>query len=367
MTPFINASKNGSNESSSRQDEACDIYLHDSFPIRITRIILYSIILFSSLVGNALIISIVHKRKKLRNTINYFIVNMAVSDLIFPLTSLPEQLIQLASSSPEWHIGGTTGLIFCKLKWFLQNASITLSVQSLVWIALDRFVAVVLPMKVHLISSRFRAFAISSTWVVAIIANSLLLFELHLVEKNGDIFCRLSDDTSFSYVTYSRMFTVLFQILPVVVMTILYLAIAMTLRRQDKALKCREVHQKDQRKRRAIKMSFCIMTAFYICSLPTLILMLFFSYGVALSCTSFKALRFFALLTLLLSSAVNPVICVAFIKSYRLGLTEIYRSCWNKRLTTSIAATGEQRGITLQDIKVISWTRQNLTYIEWLS
>ena len=313
MTPSINASINCSNESSSLQDEACDVYLHISFPVKISTIIIYSIILFSSLIGNSLIISIVHKREELRNTVNYFIVNMAVSDLIFPLTSLPEHLTQLASGSQEWHIGGTTGLIICKLKWFLQNVSITVSVQSLVWIALDRFVAVVLPMKVHLISSRFRVFAIGSTWVVAITGNFLLLFEFRLVEKNGDIFCLPPDITSVSYVTFLRVYTVLFQILPVVVMTILYILIAVTLRRQDRALPFRAVHQKDQRKRRAIKMSFCILTVFYICDLPIVLAILFMQYGVTISCTFYKALWLLALFTLFLSSAVNPVICVAFI------------------------------------------------------
>ena len=364
MTPSFNASENCSNESSSLQDEACDVLLRNSFPVTITKIILYSIILLSSLVGNALIISIVHKREELRNTINYFIVNMAVSDLIFPLTTIPEHLTQLASSSQEWHIDGTTGLIFCKLRWFLQNVSITVSVESLVWIALDRFVAVVLPMKVHFISSRFRIFALGFTWVVAVTGNSLLLFEFRLVEIDGDMFCLPLDVTSLSFVVYLRVYTVLFQILPVVVMTILYIVIAMTLRRQDKALQSRAVHQNDQRKRRAIKMSFCIMTTFYICTLPMLLAVLFTQYGVTISCTFSKALWFLSNLTLFLSSAVNPVICVAFIQSYRLGLKEICRSCWNKRLTTSIMARGEQRGITLQDIRIISWTSQNLAYID---
>jgi len=47
-------------------------------------------------------------------------------------------------------IAGIEGAIFCKLKNFLQRVSLAVSVGSLVWIAIDRFVAVVLPIKVHL-------------------------------------------------------------------------------------------------------------------------------------------------------------------------------------------------------------------------
>ena len=154
------------------QAAVCAAYLQNSFPARILKNLLYSIILMSSLFGNALITTTVRKRVELRNTVNYFIVNKAVSYFIFPLLTISVHLIQTANSSQEFSFEGTTGLIFCKLKWFLQIVSGTVSVSSLVWIALDRFVAVVLPMKVHLISSRCRVFAIASTWIVAIIVNS---------------------------------------------------------------------------------------------------------------------------------------------------------------------------------------------------
>ena len=358
-------SANYSNESSSPQTVICDAQLHNSFPAKIVKILLYSIILFSSLVGNALIITIVRKRAELRNTINYFIVNMAVSDFIFPLITISVHLIQTANSSEEWPVYGITGLIFCKLRWFLKVVSGSVSIQSLVWIALDRFVAVVLPMKVHLISSRFRVFAIASTWVVAMITNSPILYAYQLVEINREIVC-VPDfkNTPFSFLTYLRVYSVVFQIFPLVSMTILYCVIAVTLRRQDKDLQCRAVHQKDQRKRRAIKMSFCIMTAFYICSLPILILLLLLEYKVTLSCPILKALWFIGTFTMFLSSAVNPIICMVFIQSYRLGLKEIFRSCWCKKLSTSNVETGEQEGITLQNIKVVPAKAENLAYIE---
>ena len=146
-------STNFINESSSLQNVTCDVYWYNSFPVKIFKILLYSIILLSSLVGKALIITNVRKRVELRNTVNYFIVNMVVSDFVYPLTVIPVQLTQVATSSLQWPLTGTAELIFCKLINFLGDVSITVSIQSLLWIALDRFVAVVLPMKVQLISS----------------------------------------------------------------------------------------------------------------------------------------------------------------------------------------------------------------------
>ena len=58
MHKVVNMSTNFSNESSSPQTVACDVYFDHSFPVKIVKILLYSIILLTSLVGNVLIITI---------------------------------------------------------------------------------------------------------------------------------------------------------------------------------------------------------------------------------------------------------------------------------------------------------------------
>ena len=151
-----------------------------------------STIFLLSLIGNTLITIVVYKRKNLRKTVNYFIVNMAFSDIIFPLIAIPVRLAGIATSSWKWYISGIVGFVFCKILLFLQNVSLTVSVQSLVWIAVDRFVAVVFPMKIHLISTRFRVFAIISTWIVALMINLTDLYTAVLVDFNGVITCQFN-------------------------------------------------------------------------------------------------------------------------------------------------------------------------------
>ena len=345
-------STNFSNASSRSQNVTCDVILDNYFPVKIVKILLFSIILLSSLVGNALIITIVRKRTELRNTINYFIVNMAVSDFVYPLTVIPVQLTQIATSSMQWRITGTVGLIFCKLTKFLEDVSITVSIQSLVWIALDRFVAVVLPMKVHLISSRFRVFAIASTWALAIVGNCLDFYMYELAEQREEKVCMKFYGDTLLVKTYAKVRTTVFLIAPFVAMTTLYCVIAVTLRRQDKALHCRAEYQEDQRKRRAIKMSFCIMTSFYIAFLPILVGFLIKQYGVAVPCSFLETLWFLAPCAVYISSVINPIICILFVQSYRRGLKEIFISCWSKRFTTCNVETGEHYGVGLEEIRV---------------
>ena len=81
-------------------------FLAEPMSLIICKLIFLSIILICSLVGNVLIITVVSLRQELRKTINIFIVNMAVSDVIFPLVSIPFSLAGIAANSLQWPIRG---------------------------------------------------------------------------------------------------------------------------------------------------------------------------------------------------------------------------------------------------------------------
>ena len=166
------------------------IYASDSTEEKNSKLWAYYFILLGSLFGNVFIIAIVYKHRDLHKTINYFIVNMAVSDSIFPLMSLPVQLGQMQADSQHWPINGILGLMFCKLFYFASLLSIQVSAQSLVWIAVDRFVAVVFPLKLGLISKKIRTIAIVSTWIFAGFLNSPSLIVAELVVIGNDTVCK---------------------------------------------------------------------------------------------------------------------------------------------------------------------------------
>ena len=94
------------------------------------------------------------------------------------------------------HVSGTLGSIFCKLFYFGSSASLLVFVQSLLWIAIDRFVAVVFPVKIGLISSKIRTIDTVSTWVLAGVFYFPLLVIHELVEGGNDTFCSLLNTRS---------------------------------------------------------------------------------------------------------------------------------------------------------------------------
>ena len=283
---------NISNASSKQNNMPCQI--RDNRALDISVIVFFCAILLSSLIGNTVIIIIFYRRKDLKKTTNYFIANMAISDLIFPLTPIPLSIIGLETLP----VSVSAGSIFCKLQIFLGGVSLTVSVESLVWIAVDRFIAVVFPIKVHRISTRFRRFAVTSTWIVAV------LISIQLTVLN---------------------------IAPLLLMTILYTAIAVTLRRQHKALSISATVIKNiQKKRQALKMSVCVMAAFYLLFIPNLIVVFLHKALVEISCLLYSSTMIFASTTTSLSSITNPIICFIFVENYRRGLGEFCGSFFIK-------------------------------------
>ena len=125
----------------------------------------YCLIFLVSLAGNTVIGIIVYKTKTMRKPINFLIVNMAISDLLLPIFVIPLEIQMFYTDS--WLIGGPLGQALCKLVYFLTDVSSSVSIQSLVLIAVDRFGAVVFPLRSPLISSKLCPSLILATWIIA--------------------------------------------------------------------------------------------------------------------------------------------------------------------------------------------------------
>ena len=154
-----------------------------------------------------------------------------------------------------------------------------------------------------------------------------------LVDKHHTLRCSYSPVYWYTLIYLLRV--ALFCIAPLFAMTILYCMIAVTLRKQDKALRFATNNQADHKKRRAFKMSMSIMAAFYICVIPMFVLNIVLRMGIEVPCLSLKLLIFFGYFMLYFSSTINPIICIAFARSYRRGFINIFHASWRKILNAS--------------------------------
>ena len=149
---------------------------------KIRATVAYSLSLVFALVENFLLVLIVYKTPTLRKPINLLITNMAISDLLYPTFLFPVQLAEMHVGS--WFIGGTFGQVLCKLHIFLADASSFVSIQSLVLISVDRFGAVVVPLRSRLITRKLCPFFIIATWITAMAVLSPFLVAKLLNTEN---------------------------------------------------------------------------------------------------------------------------------------------------------------------------------------
>ena len=310
MSQDLNETMNGTQSSSCGNPTARKIGLTFAF----------CLIFIVSLAGNTVIGIIVYKTKTMRKPINFLIVNMAMSDLLFAIFWIPRTIQLLYINS--WLIGGTLGQALCKLVFFFRDISIAVSIQSLVLIAVDRFGAVVFPLRSPLISSKLCPFFILATWIIPMAVKSPYLFALKLVEYPGGLVCALRWKEVFgessSYKKYFFSQVIIFYLIPPVLIVILYTTIYIKLKSQkipgEQSANGRQ--QRQQRERNVLKMAIAIVLGLAVCWLPYASIVWFLHIW---SC----GLSYFlevAIVMYYANCAMNPCICFIFSRNYREGL-----------------------------------------------
>ncbi|XP_020611141.1 neuropeptide FF receptor 1-like [Orbicella faveolata] len=291
----------------------------------------YCLIFIVSLTGNTVIGIIVYKTKTMRKPINFFIVNMATSDLLHPIIVIPRRIQELYIDS--WLIGGPLGQALCKLIVSLADLSATVSIQSLVLIAVDRFGAVVFPLRSPLISSKLCPFFILATWIVAIAVSSPELFAFKLVEYPRKLVCERHWNEVFgessSFENYLLSFTVVFMFIPLVLITIIYIIIYLKLKSQKipGAQSANAGQRRQQRERNVLKMAVAIVLGCAVCWLPLAIfwfILVLTDINILPNCgvPYFLSVVYFMASA---NSAVNPCICFIFSSNYRKELKALLR------------------------------------------
>ena len=298
---------------------------------RIGKTLAYSLIFVVSLFGNILLGMIVYRKKSLRTPINILIVNMAISDLLVPIFLFPRLFLTLTTGG-FWPISGPLGQVFCKLSSYTSDVSGLVSVQSLVIMAVDRFVVVVFPLRPPLISPKLCRYFILVIWIVAMAVHCPYLIAFKVVEYPEGLFCRWQwNDTFGEFLSFESYFLGLFVVtryVPLVLIAILYFAIALRIKSQkipgEQSANVRERRLKKERN--VLNMSVAIVLVFTVCWLPFSIYALLFLYSSNMAMRSSCGMQYFGTIAFLLAClycAVNPCICFIFSGNYRQGLKNL--------------------------------------------
>ena len=126
----------------------------------------YSLLIVIGAAGNLLVVYAVVRQPAMRTVRNVFIINLAVSDLLLCIVTMPLTMMEVLSNT--WQLGNSPFL--CKMVGGLQAVSIFVSTMSIAAIALDRYQLIVYPTQ----SSFQRAGALTiliAIWAVRLVSS----------------------------------------------------------------------------------------------------------------------------------------------------------------------------------------------------
>ncbi|KAK3607918.1 hypothetical protein CHS0354_036752 [Potamilus streckersoni] len=298
-----------------------------SHEILVSISILFCIIGSVGLLGNSLVVIVVLLDRKMRQSVtNIFIMNLAVADFLIMLFGVPE-IVQFMINR-----GWLLGTAVCKTNRFILVVSLYVSILSLISVCIERFVAIVYPIKAHILCGRRKIIlAVLLIWTIAVGCGSpTVLFNTVLSPAPVSeikfcilLFPRMSHLTIFRYMEFS-----IFYFVPVIIQVILYSVIGRKLYASTEELHTRFQMRPDSRYRTerasdtikarkdVVKMLAASVLVYIICYAPNQIVLFYNTF----SPSQFHATWSFMVFSYVIgyvNSAANPVLYCIFSQNFR--------------------------------------------------
>ncbi|ESO88934.1 hypothetical protein LOTGIDRAFT_93568, partial [Lottia gigantea] len=317
--------------------------------------VVYSLVFLSGFIGNLCTCVVIAKNNYMQTTTNYYLFNLAVSDLMLIIFGLPPELYSVWESYP-WRFGE----VFCIIRHTVMEMTSYASVLTITAFTVERYVAICRPLLAHKIASLSRAVKIIIVvWLVAVLA--ALPYGLHTRQFyaiiNPDtnkpipdsLVCNIPEewrDVPMKYIF--QVSTFVFFLTPVTIIICLYILIALALRKsflsrglseeshygsQNKHKNKNQSSNVPKQPRRVVmRILVAVAVAFIICWAPfhaqrlmvlyvpkwtvelmdlVLVIILYLNYFLCIS-----GVLYF------ISSTVNPILYNVISKRYRLAFKE---------------------------------------------
>lgn len=321
----------------------------DSTAIKISRVLPYVFIIMFSVTGNILVALVVFRLRSMRRAVNFFIVNMAMSDLLITVIYMP-RVISILLAGYKWLSPGIAGTVFCKLVYFIHETALSVSIFSAVCISGERFLAVVRPLKSLAKNTKPARCLIALTWIVSLAMRFPILLANRTAESCGKIYCDLFLDEVFwsgSSVIYHKINLIGMYATPLGVMIALYFVTLLTLRRRNRpgnTIATEATAPSETTNRKVSRMVLAVISAFLLSWVLYFIIAVVESYDVTIPCN----VLYVRLLLAHFNCALTPMLYALFSENYRRAFKNILFGCPCFREKRGRAAT-LNRGVEFQE------------------
>lgn len=253
----------------------------DEFSERLVAIIVpivFAIIVVIGFIGNMLVIIVIISNKRMVNTTNILILSLALADLFFIVFCVP--FTAAAHALPRWPFGK----IWCKIVQYLTYVCAYASVYTLALMSLDRYLAVVHPIRsISIRTERNCCIVVSLTWFIILLTNIPIYLQFDTKsyiylgeERNRCINVKALTDSQITVVFYVSFF-VFGYVVPLSLVCILYGF--MLKRLLFGMVPGNQSAESIRSKKRVTRMIIIVIILFAICWLPIQIIFMIMTTG----------------------------------------------------------------------------------------
>ncbi|XP_014674100.1 PREDICTED: growth hormone secretagogue receptor type 1-like [Priapulus caudatus] len=294
----------------------------------------YALIFTIGVVGNSLVCFVVSRNKDMKNSTNFFLVNLSIADMAVIVICMPSSMADIYSKE-VWYFG----YVMCKIVPFLENTVAAGSVFTILAISLERWYAIRWPLKAQYTCTRMRTLkAIAVIWVAA----SSLCVPFALVTDYSDT--EYADGstvktcvTSFQR-NWERGYFIFVWCLclpfPLAALIVLYSMISRTLMSDGAVVgtkndPCSEFNHRARRQ--VVLMLFAVVICFFLCLLPFRVVSLWLVYASpadikAIGLETYLNIMCFVRVMFFLNSSINPIVYNVMSTKFRKAFAFVLRS-----------------------------------------
>ena len=275
--------------------------------------IVYSVIFFLGLFGNAVVCLAIVKRKQIQTSIGMFTFNLAFHDLVLVVVYVPTQMIALENCF-KW----TLGDFMCHLVYFILPLSLSVSIGTLLAITGDRFRVIVFPIKSKLTKTTVKLI-IAAIWIVSVVIDLPLavVSKVTSPQPNTEYCAELWPNAEYAAVYWISMFVIQY-LLPLAIIAVLAGSTARSLQKNSRpaateSCERSDLFRKTMRKRvkqtqKITKMLIGLVVLYAICMLPQHVVYTFWTRYGNLSRSRYReVLNIAANIFPIANSALNPI------------------------------------------------------------
>nr|XP_045594359.1 adipokinetic hormone/corazonin-related peptide receptor variant I-like [Procambarus clarkii] len=341
-----------------------------------TDIIIYSVMFLVAAVGNLTVFITLFRNRHRKSRVNMMIMHLAAADLMVTLINFPLEVGWRITT--QW----VAGNLACKLFQFLRAFGLYLSSLVLVCISLDRYFAIVHPLKVNDAQRRGKMM-LTFAWSIAAVCSLPQSVIFHV--DTHPVFQNFKQCVTFGFfrtqveeMTYNLFCLAAMYFMPLLVIIVVYLRILWEISQKSKdsnvepsgqgrggrmRLRRSDVSNIERARARTLRMTVIIVLAFIWCWTPYVVIVMWYMFDRESAEQVDKRLQDALFIMAVSNSCVNPLVYGTYTINFR---NELNR-CFGRKTKPPVLArksTGHHTAVSAEcprrreEIQMMSDARQ---------